>query len=147
MSFEYDASVDSRTNELSSDISISFVKGDDKNAIVEHRINSEGELTNEGINISVGEVFKQKESNTYETYQPYLFSSEKISLNVLREVMEKSVEAFKKDANVEKAYCTSITIETEYDKEPKIRARVTKYEFASTNMRMYDYTTDGKFIR
>ena len=147
MSFNYTASLHPSTSELSTHIDVSFVKGDDKNRIVEYSIDNEGNLSNNEVDIKTGELLKQKISNTYETYQPYLFSSEKINLEVLRKVMQESLEKFKKDSNVEKAYCSSIKIEADPNQKPTIGVSITEYKLGSIMRRYYDYTTDGKFIK
>ena len=74
LEFSYSAGLTSSiSDQLGSTIQLNFVRGDDKDRIVNYQIDNLGALTNNNVDISVGEAFNQKLSNSYETYKPFLF--------------------------------------------------------------------------
>ncbi len=145
LEFYYSGSIHPQNDQLSSYMDISFVKGTDKNRIVEYSINNEGALSSNDVDISIGGALNKKLSNTYETYQPFLFSAKGIDLEVLRKIIPQSIEEFKKETNVEKAYCSSISIEKK-GKKPIIAVTISRRKFAATIRRSSKWTIDGKKI-
>lgn len=144
LEFYYSGSVGFSDGEISSLIHLQFVKGDDKNSIVEYSINSEGSLSIAGIEISTGDIGKEKISNSYETYKPFLFSSKLINLDIVRQCISSSIEQFIKDANCPEAYCASVSIEFDNRRELEISINIKQKKSSTTLSRYYDWTIDGK---
>ncbi len=142
------SSIHPQRDEISSRISMNFIKGSNKDRVVEYDVNNEGRLTNRIIDITVGEdMLNQKLSNKYETYKPFLFSEKLINLDVLRKIREQAIEDFKKETNVEKAYCPSITISKENGDEILISVRVEQRKFSTSIKRVSTWSIDGKRIK
>ncbi|WP_338768814.1 hypothetical protein WAF17_08570 [Bernardetia sp. ABR2-2B] len=146
MEFHYSANVGSQ-DDFSSSMSLTFVKGDDKDAIVEYDIDNDGSLSNSGVDITVGGPINGKISNTYETYQPYLFSPKVINLEVVRKAIKESTVKFKEATNVKKAYCSNFTIENKGNEKPTLQLRIKRRKFAATMSRSYKWTLEGDFIK
>lgn len=147
MEFNCHASIHpERVDELSSNLSLTIVKGDDKERVVEYSLNNEGRLMNNLVDITVGDMMNEKLSNTYDTYKPYLFSDKEINLDMLRKIKTQAVEDFKKETNVEAAYCSNINISKKPSKQPTIGVTISQRKFASPIRRHYNYTLDGKKI-
>ncbi|MEP0213640.1 MAG: hypothetical protein ABJD66_10525 [Cellulophaga sp.] len=144
MEFSYNSSIHPQRDEISSSLSMNLVKGSNTDRIVEYTVNNEGRLSNYIVDISVGDMMDQKLSNTYETYKPFLFSDKQINLESLRKIISKSIEEFKKETNVEKAYCTSLSVEKEANKEPEITVMISQRKFGSTIKRLTRWTIDGQ---
>lgn len=147
MDFTYSASMPPSGEELSSFYMITFVSGSDKNQVVEYHINNQGILTNNNVDVSIGEdITSQTLSNKYEAFKPFTFSSKKLDFNILRNIIKKATEKFKTEANVDNAYCSSLSIEKEADGEPEVYVTITQREFASKIFRSTSWTLDGKPI-
>lgn len=143
LEFSYNCSLGS-SDELSSSIDVQFVKGNDKNAVAEYSIDNEGSLSRSDIEISIGDFGKQKISNSYETYKPFLFSSKLINIDVVRKCISSSIEQFKKDANCPEAYCASASIEYDNRGELEISISIVQKKFVTMLRRSYHWTIDGK---
>ncbi len=144
LEFSYSAGlVSSHKDVVQSSISLDFVRGDNKDRIVNYRIDSNRLLTNNNVDISVGEAFNQKLSNSYETYKPFLFSSDLINLTNINNAISKSIELFKEDANVQNAICSMVRIEKKGE-QPILSIRIEQNKFASTISRSYDWSVDGQ---
>ncbi len=142
------SSVHPQRDEISSNITMTFVKGSNKNTMVEYTVNNEGRLNNSLVDITVGkDMLNQKLSNTYETYKPHLFSNKLINLDVLRKVREQAIADFKKETNVEKAYCPSITVSKNREGNLVISVRTEQRKFATSLKRRSIWTIDGKLIK
>lgn len=144
LDFSYSAGLESpdRTDKYS-DININFVHGKDKNTIVNYSVNSTGKLNNAIVDISVGDMFNKKISNNYETYKPYLFSAKNIDFKVINEVILKSIELFKADTNVEKYFCSAVSIEKE-DENLVLSITINEEKQVSGIHKNYDWSIDGK---
>ncbi|CAM4012583.1 MULTISPECIES: hypothetical protein [Flavobacterium] len=144
LDFSYSAGLESpdRTDKYS-DMNISFVHGKDKNTIVNYSINNTGKLNNAIIDISVGDILNKKLSNNYETYEPYLFSAKSIDFKVINEVILKSITLFKADTNVEKYFCSAVSIEKE-DENLVLSITINEEKQVSGIHKTYDWSIDGK---
>ena len=144
LDFSYSAGLESpdRTDKYS-DININFVHGKDKNTIVNYSINNTGKLNNAIVDISVGDILNKKLSNKYETYEPYLFSTKNIDFKVINEVILKSTTLFKADTNVEKYFCSAVSIEKE-DKNLVLSITINEEKQVSGIHKTYDWSIDGK---
>ena len=144
LDFSYSAGLESpdRTDKYS-DININFVHGKDKNTIVNYSINNTGKLNNAIVDISVGDILNKKLSNNYETYEPYLFSTKNIDFKVINEVILKSTTLFKADTNVEKYFCSAVSIEKE-DKNLVLSITINEEKQVSGIHKTYDWSIDGK---
>ncbi|WP_018675702.1 hypothetical protein [Riemerella columbina] len=147
MEFDRHASIHPQRDELSSTLSLTIVKGDDKDRMVEYTLSNDGRLNNKLLDISVGDIINQKLSNSYDTYKPYLFPYKDIDLNTLREINKKAIEEFKKETNAESAYCANISIEREENQKPIVKILASQRKFSSSITRVYTYTLDGKKIK
>jgi len=147
LDFTYSESVHPQRDEISSDISVNFVRGNNKNRIVEYRLNNEGLLGNNNVNISVGDFANKKLSNSYETYKPYLFSNKKIDLNLLRTIVEKATVEIKEQANINKVYCSGLYIEKKNGVEPIITIVMKQREFITDIRRATSWTIGGEKIK
>jgi len=146
MEFSYSASIHPQTADLSSSISMDFVKGDNKDRIVEYYLSSSGTLTNNNVDITIGDISNQKIANSYNTYKPFLFSNKEINFDVIRTVIEKSTEDFKKQTNANSAYCSLLTVKSNQGQKPIIQLRITQRKFASTVSRGYKWSLKGDKI-
>ncbi len=143
MELSYSGSVDPRDNtKLSSSLNMDFVRGDNKNNIVNYSLTSKGSFSNNNVDISVGSFGNEKISNTYETYEPHLFSDKLIDFELLNKLIEKGIEQFKKDTNVENAYCDRFSIDKD-DKQPQISITIKQRKFGVAISRHYTWTIDG----
>ncbi|WP_445711322.1 hypothetical protein [Flavobacterium sp.] len=144
LDFSYSAGLESpdRTDKYS-DININFVHGKDKNTIVNYSINNTGKLNNAIVDISVGDILNKKLSNNYETYEPYLFSTKNIDFKVINEVILKSATLFKADTNVEKYFCSAVSIEKE-DENLVLSITINEEKQVSGIHKTYDWSIDGK---
>lgn len=146
MEFSYSGSIHPQRDELSSSISMNIVRGDNKDFIIAYGVDSEGRLTTNNVDISVGDFMNQKKSNSYDTYKPYLFSSKELNLDILREVVAKATEEFKKEANATTAYCSSILIAKEENKAPEISVTIKERKFSTNLSRYSTWSMEGKRI-
>ncbi len=143
---QYSGSLIPPDNRASSMLSATFVRGDDKNHMVEYTLDSDSRFFKNNVDVSVGDFMNKKISNTYETYQPHIFSEKDFDFFVVNEVVEKSVEMFRKDANSPDAFCTLAGIERNKKGELSIDVTVTQRQFASTIRRNYEWSIDGKTL-
>ena len=146
MEFSYSGSIHPQRDELSSSITMNIVRGDNKDFIIAYGVDSEGKLTTNNVDISVGDIVNQTLSNSYETYKPFLFSAKEINLDTLREIVTKATEEFKKEANATTAYCSSIVIEKKENKTPEISVTIKERKFNTNLSRYSTWSMEGKRI-
>ena len=142
LEFSYSGSVHPRKrDELSSMMTMQFVRGDAKNRIIDYTLNNENMFIKNNVDVSVGRLTNQTLSNTYETYQPFLFSEKAIDFTAIERAINQSIELFKKDANSETAFCSGFSIEKK--EKPIMSVTISQRKFASTILRHYDWSIDG----